>query len=289
MDCYPGFFKRIAPSIRRLSVTESHDVLWILPHCTGLEELQLMDVYLRKKNIPGLPVEHVERVVLLGCSNFWREDMEALMEEYLCKLRNLREVGLDTSYADEVMVGLFKSNKDTLEKVSVRLREDDDWEAYEDVWTAMGALPHLKELVIDQKFQVGNSEMPDRPQMKRLFSLLGGRLLKLNTDVCGKRFGDVINEELLPKVQDLTLYRGRLNSEDLAALCSMNELRRLRLEGRHGNIKWVDSDVLTLIQSLPNLVDLIAVGFQSTVRFGVELREYLRGEGRKLKFHSREL
>lgn len=64
---------------------------------------------------------------------------------------------------------------------------------------------------------------------------------------------------------------------------NMKELRRLKIERDCETIEWTDSEIMKLIQSLPRLEHLHTVGFQSTVQFGVQLREFLQRFNNRLK------
>lgn len=227
-------------------------------------------------------------------------------EKGLLELTNLRE--LRTS-ACKISIPIFakflRLNSDTLEYLKVTLNgsPESGWVPYKKVLQTIGSMRNLKVLKINRVFidydapsvgvegscyLVGN-----------LFKKIGPQLKKLSIDVNEEQMVEVLGSEELRNIQDINImFSPPVARESILALVStMTNLRKLTMTffWRHARERDLKRnlevpELMSLLEALPLLTQLKPdYNYEATIKFRMDLKEYLRQKNRELWIHGGEL
>lgn len=187
---------------------------------------------------------------------------------------------------------------------------------YNTAWKAFGSVRHIKELTIRNRFLVHRQfgkkrvvvdedyyDFHDKPYdfdsvyckccervhdedkaPKCLLYLTGKRLLRLTVDIFEEEMAKNFNALYFGKLQELNVtqyYKALMNAKELEGLCSLTQLKKLSITTLA--LKLSGNDVLSIVESLDNLVELHLAKFKMPQGFKQSLNVLLKSHGRKLQ------
>lgn len=119
---------------------------------------------------------------------------------------------------------------------------------------------------------------------KCLLYLTGKRLLRLTVDIFEEEMAKNFNALYFGKLQELNVtqyYKALMNAKELEGLCSLTQLKKLSITTLA--LKLSGNDVLSIVESLDNLVELHLAKFKMPQGFKQSLNVLLKSQGRKLQ------
>lgn len=224
----------------------------------------------------------------------------------LSELNNLREIKLKSNIPfDDLMILLKQNTK--LQRVHISFWNKNNWFVSGEIIRLIGEMSDLNDLAF-----IGchnhNINLPAecRTIVADLLNKVGPQLTKLCLfrDLLGPELISLANSGLLTNVQEFHLEEPieehDTMKEILQFISSMKNLKKLffRLWGYVEPIYEDDacnytiigdsSDLLSLIAALAGLVELELPGSKYTIRFEMQLRDYLRATNRQLRINKSE-
>lgn len=284
------FLRAIAPFVTDFRIERvGPNLLWLLPHCKKLTSLALTCEKVTVKVLAKLP-RRLERFELTdplgpGCT------YEALLLKYLSHLQGLRELAVGPFFDP---VPCLTTNRDSLVHFKVIWDSLDIGDVYDHVWEFIGSdgeMTKLTELTLEHSGE-DRLRPAEEDFFSKILSRVGRKLLKLTVDFLAMEvsldidYSAMFNAEWLQDLQELTLNRrGTMRYEEVQALCSLKELRVLRIT----NCFRSDWQVMQIIRELPKLTELQVkfTGSKTSFSFDRDLKETLSKVGdRKVRFRG---
>lgn len=225
-------------------------------------------------------------------------------ERFLAEPNNLRELDL---YAVRVSIpmltNLLERNCETLENLRLFIGNlpESGWVAYEGVLRAIGSMGNLKTLKIERGLvnEDISTEGLERGchLFNDMFKKIGRQLTKLTIDVYGEEMVAVLDREELMQIPEIEIHF--LSSVSrvvvLTLVSSMKNLRKLGMIIRYpgyiqlpGQMDLEIPELMSLLEALPYLTHLNTESFKTTIKFGLDLKEYLKQKNRELWINDGE-
>lgn len=231
--------------------------------------------------------------------------LEWLPGDGLFELHNLQEIELECEILNDQVMLLLMQNQN-LRRFHIKylgsmtIKE----EIFQQIWT----MKDLRDLAVNIQCDADITDL-DRAIMADLLKKVGPQLTKLSLclDLLGPEMISIAKGGFLRDIQEFHLSEwieeGHIKSK-LCFFCAMPNLKKLRFDlngykemyDDDGNLLsdveyfniLEDSDLLMLVKSLPSLVELKLPCTQYTLRFEMELRNYLKEKNRRLRINKSE-
>lgn len=264
---------KASPFIKKLAIyNPGPDLLVLLPYCSGLDVMDFEKQEVPISFLAPLRIQLKQGPLLLG---------------------NLSELSADGNIGLYSLLMLLRRNKDTLRVFRFYHFVFEDWDHYQSIWQLIAEMEHINHIGL-----AGNDfswesldEYSDyvkkckvKPYVKRILSLVGRKLRALTVDLPDYCL-DLLNETNLPHLEELGHDRcDFITGAYFEAFRGLKKLRKINLKtDEQHEVDIIDSDLLRVIKSLPDLVFLrMCVPFNFSIKFTLDLEEYLRREGRFL-------
>lgn len=255
LQANPDFYHQVTPFVRELSLSDlsEKEVIEILPLFTGLKNLHLDRITFSEEVIAVFPTE---LEILTSTEPSKVIDMRAL-RNYIRKLKHLRKINLANIIQCHFIYDIVLGNHDTLEDVTLTM-SNVDW-MRQRIWPVLESMPRLKQMTIKRFQSYGSNQeytTKEVADMEKAFSRIGKPLQRLTIDHWKSGMMFMINGENFPRLQELVLRFDsgiRMTNAGVQALCSLKQLRKLKIDYA---INLSNADLIQLILSLPNLVEL---------------------------------
>lgn len=207
-------------------------------------------------------------------------------DEDLLQLQHIQRLKIDPSLNGDYLLRFLEQNRQTLQEVDIMEvgYNQENIEKFKNILQLLATLPNLQHLKF-RKTKESSFRVP--PEVRR--EVLTGQKwigLKRLTAEVEPGFGEAINGQKYPQLQELTIVSQReIQHSDLNSLCTLQELRTLRIECIYLRKIFSQDDLLALLSYLPNLTYLGMSTFTGSVRFGRELKELIARERPHLRIN----
>lgn len=279
----PELISSIAPLVKHLEIGNDKDFLInLLPNCTGLSSLSLHIGTITRNMITMLPTSKLKRISLSGHTN--SIDTNDVFK-YFSKLRNIKEIEVETTINSKWIELLFKANSSSLEHVSLVMAVKQPIDKLPIDWQQLRKLKSLK--LTRENASYCAVHINDKRYLSKVLNLLDSRLMKLTLKLSPKELADVIHGAKMEHIHELEfLHEDDIEESHINALCSLKELEKLTLR-LSVLARGMSNDVFTkLIFSCPKLTYLGISKFNADFRFEQGLNKKLRELGRKIEFRQ---
>lgn len=232
--------------------------------------------YIRRLNGTLLSLEIAE----------WTEDEQPNENhwQWLAELEKLRDLSIGVPLPQEISTNLLERSLSSLERLKITFSMiEESWLLHEETLMVMSTLENLKDLDIQSESEIGDLGID---LVTNMLSSIGHKLHKLKLDLL------LIDDEQFDweNLTHLVLV-GNWNFTDIAeVICQMPHLRTLevmfeRLSAEYQDQEMVNgyevSELVQLIEALPNLKELSLEFMLTSFEFEKELRQYLKRMNRK--------
>lgn len=210
--------------------------------------------------------------------------------QFLMELKELREIKIRVRASIDQLPLMLRQNSG-LERVDIRIDTIKNG-TYEETLDAIRSLSMVKDI----RISFGHFPPKYEEIMLSLIREIGPKLTKLSVDIEPPQNGFICKE--LENVNELIVNVQRNLKEAIKDICALKSLRKLKIEQyyyvmffRNRDRVTLDfSDIMLLIQSLPNLIEIQSRILEPfTIKGGLELQAYLRKTNRQLRINSGEL
>lgn len=210
--------------------------------------------------------------------------------QWLLELEKLRDLSVGVPIPQDIAKNLLERSLSSLERLKITFcMIENNWSLHEDTLMLMSTLENLKELDIQSESEIGDLGID---LVTNMLSSIGHKLHKLKLDLL------LIDDEQFDW-ENLThlVLDGEWNFTDLASLTrQMPNLRTLEAMWQSLVVCQDDvmvdgyevSELVQLIEALPNLKELNLEFMLTSFEFEKELRQHLKQTNRKLQIGASE-